>query len=159
MVIVSPTGRILAIDYGERRVGLALSDETGTVAAESLETIDRKNIKAPNTLQQEIGKLAQGYDVAEIVVGLPVNMDGSLGESAQKVIRFARSLEDLTGLPVRTWDERLTSVVARRVQRELGLPLGKRREKGRIDRTAALVLLQNYLNFCASRGAAPTAED
>ena len=153
------TGRILAVDYGERRVGLALSDETGIVAAESLETIDRKNIKAPNTLEQEIDRVAVSYKVAEIVVGLPVNMDGSLGEAAQKVIQFARGLGTLTGLPVRTWDERLTSVVAQRVQRELGLPLGKRREKGRIDRTAAMVLLQNYLNFCTSRGDTPTAED
>ena len=152
-------GRILAIDYGERRVGLALSDETGVVAAESLETIDRKNIKAPNTLEQEIDRIAQGYNMAEIVVGLPVNMDGSLGGAAQKVIQFAQGLGTLTGLPVRTWDERLTSVVAHRVQRELGLPLGKRREKGRIDRTAAMVLLQNYLNFCTNRRDIPTAED
>jgi putative Holliday junction resolvase len=159
VVVVFPMGRILAIDYGERRVGLALSDETGVVAAEPLETIDRKNIKAPNTLEQEIGRVADSYNVAEIVVGLPLNMDGSLGESAQKVIGFARSLGSLTGLPVRTWDERLTSVVARRVQRELNLPLGKRREKGRIDRTAAMVLLQNYLNFRTIRGGAATGED
>lgn len=152
-------GRILAIDYGERRVGLALSDETGVVASESLETIDRKNIKAGNTLEQEIVRVAEGYNVAEIVVGLPVNMDGSLGESAQKVLQFAQGLGSLTGLPVRTWDERLTSVVAQRIQRELNLPLGKRREKGRIDRTAATLLLQNYLNFRASRGGAATRED
>ena len=152
-------GRILAVDYGERRVGLALSDETGIVAAEPLETIDRKNIKAPNTLQQEIGRVAEQFNVAEIVVGLPVNMDGSLGESAQTVLQFTSSLGDSTGLPVRTWDERLTSVVAHRVQRELNLPLGKRRQKGRIDRTAALVLLQNYLNFRNSRGATETEKD
>lgn len=152
-------GRIMAVDYGERRVGLALSDETGIVAAESPETIDRKNIKAPNTLQQEIGRVAEQFSVAEIVVGLPVNMDGSLGESAQTVLQFTSSLQDSTGLPVNTWDERLTSVVAQRVQRELNLPLGKRRQKGRIDRTAALVLLQNYLNFRNSRGAAQTEKD
>lgn len=151
--------RILAIDYGERRVGLALSDETGIVAAKPLETIDRKDIKAPNTLEQEIGRVADSYNVAEIVVGLPMNMDGSLGESAQKVLQFVQSLGSLTGLPVRTWDERLTSVVARRVQRELNLPLGKRREKGRIDRTAAMLLLQNYLNFRTSRGETATGED
>ena len=157
-VVVFPMGRILAIDYGERRVGMALSDETGIVAAKPLETIDRKDIKAPNTLEQEIGRVADSYNVAEIVVGLPVNMDGSLGESAQKVIKFVQSLGSLTGLPVRTWDERLTSVVARRVQRELNLPRGKRREKGRIDRTAAMLLLQNYLNFRTSRGEAATGE-
>jgi putative Holliday junction resolvase len=85
------------------------------------------------------------------VVGLPVNMDGSLGESAQKALQFADSLGRGTGLTIRTWDERLTTIVARRVQRELNLPLKKRREKGRLDRTSALVLLQNYLDY-RSRG-------
>jgi len=128
------------------------------VAAEALETIDRNNIKAPDTLEQEIGRVAHSHNVIEIVVGLPVNMDGSLGESANKAIQFARNLGTQTGLPVRTWDERLTSVVARRVQRELNIPRSKRREKGRVDRAAALVLLQNYLNFRTNQGRNPTGE-
>ena len=62
-------GRILAVDYGERRVGLALSDENGIVASTALETIDRKKIKAPASLEQQIGQTVSGYDVSEIVVG------------------------------------------------------------------------------------------
>ncbi|MFH1071109.1 MAG: Holliday junction resolvase RuvX [Candidatus Glassbacteria bacterium] len=139
--------RILAVDYGERRVGLALSDETGSVAAQALPTVDRRAIRPPGTLEQEIGRLADGREVSEIVVGLPVNMDGSHGEAAERVARFAGNLARITGLPVHTWDERLTTVVAKRVQVELNLPRGKRRQKDRLDRTAALLLLQNYLEF------------
>jgi len=142
-------GRILAVDYGERRVGLALSDETKAVAAEALETIDREKLPRQTTLEEVIGHLAQTKNVDEVVVGLPLNMNGSWGESARKALEFAESLERSTGLAVCTWDERLTSVVARRVQRELDLPLKKRRQKDRVDRAAALVLLQNYLNYRA----------
>jgi putative Holliday junction resolvase len=79
-------------------------------------------------------------------------MDGSAGESAQKALRFAESLRQVTGLPVNTWDERLTTVAARRSQLELNLPLKKRRDKKRLDRAAALILLQNYLNYRRSCG-------
>ncbi|HUU29939.1 MAG TPA: Holliday junction resolvase RuvX [archaeon] len=144
-------GRILAIDYGERRVGLALSDETGFVAARVLETIDRQKIPG-GSLEEEISRITEEHSVVEVVVGLPLNMDGSAGESAQKVIRFAESLGRRTGLPVRTWDERLTTVAARRVHLELNLPLKKRRDKKRLDRTAALILLQNYLNYRSLSG-------
>jgi putative Holliday junction resolvase len=145
-------GRILAIDYGEKRIGLALSDEERLVAAEALETIERHGRDSAGRLEEEIKSLTEKYNVIEIVVGLPLNMDGSAGESAQKVLLFAESLGHVTGLPVSTWDERLTTVAARRSQLELNLPLKKRRDKKRIDRAAALILLQNYLNYRKSCG-------
>ena len=150
--------RILAVDFGERRVGLALSDESGILAARPLETLDRKNIRPPNTLEEKIGSIAASHNVSEIVVGLPVNMNGSLGESARRVLSFTESLGCITGLPVKTWDERLTTVVAQRVQIELNIPRKKRREKGRLDSTSAILLLQNYLNFRA-RGQTPDSRE
>ncbi|MEA1997484.1 MAG: Holliday junction resolvase RuvX, partial [Gemmatimonadota bacterium] len=96
---------------------------------------------------KEICSLVGKYSVVEVVVGLPLNMDGSAGEAARRAVLFAESLSRLTGLPVHTWDERLTTVAARRVQHELNVPLKKRRDKKRLDRTAALILLQNYLNY------------
>ena len=140
-------GRILAVDYGERRLGLALSDESEIVAAQTLPTIDRREIAPPDSAESRIGALAESWSVSEIVVGLPVNMDGSHGEAAQRAAHFAASLAELTGLPVHTWDERLTTVVAKKVQAELNLPRRKRQQKERLDRTAALLLLQNYLDF------------
>ena len=139
--------RILAVDYGERRVGLALSDERAIIASAPLPTIDRKSLKGPAALEREIARLVVEHEVGEMVVGLPVNMDGSHGEAAQKAEQFARDLETVTGLKVATWDERLTTVVARRVQVELNLPRAKRQDKSRLDRTAALLLLQNYLDY------------
>ena len=137
--------RIMGIDYGERRIGVATSDESGSMATNPLPTIDRKQVKGG--IEQAVAKLATEWEVAEIVVGLPVNMDGSHGPAAENASAFAEKLAEVSGLPVHTWDERLTTVAAQRVQVDLGLPRGKRREKGRLDRTAALLLLQNYLDF------------
>ncbi len=142
-------GRILAVDYGERRVGLAFSDESALVASGSLETIDRRALPTGETLEQRLAALAREHGVSEVVVGLPLNMDGSAGESAQRVLEFVARLEELTRLRVATWDERLTTVAAQRAHLELALPLKARRDKGRLDRTAAIILLQNYLSYRA----------
>lgn len=139
--------RIMGIDYGERRIGVAVSDPTGRLAANALDTLDRRQLKG--SAEQALAALAEEWEAAEIVVGLPVNMDGSHGPAANNAVEFSARLADTSGLPVHTWDERLTSVAALRVQTELGLPRGKRREKGRVDRTAALLLLQNYLDWRA----------
>ncbi|MBW7997235.1 MAG: Holliday junction resolvase RuvX [Candidatus Glassbacteria bacterium] len=138
-------GRIMGVDYGERRLGLAVSDPSGRLAANALPTLDRRKLKGGP--EEAVARLAEEWEVEEIVVGLPVNMDGSQGPAARKVEEFAARLAGLSGLPVSTWDERLTTVVAQRVQADLNLPRAKRREKGRLDRTAALLLLQNYLDF------------
>ena len=145
-------GRIMAVDYGERRIGLAVSDLTATLAANPLPTLDSKAVKgAP---EEEVARLAEEWEVAEIVVGLPLNMDGSHGPMADAASEFADKLAACSGLKVTSWDERLTSVVAQRVQAELNIPRGKRKQKGRLDRTAALLLLQNYLDGRSGRGSA-----
>ena len=140
-------GRILAIDYGERRVGLALSDERSVVASDTVETIDRRSLARGRTLEGEIAQVVSDYGVKEVVLGLPLNMDGTQGDSALKVLEFAEKLKAILGLPVHTWDERLTSVAAGRTRNELNLPLRKRRDKGRVDSLAAIILLQNYLVY------------
>ena len=138
-------GRIMGVDHGERRLGLAVSDESGRLAVNALTTLDRRKLKGGP--EEAVARLAAEWEVEEIVVGLPVNMDGSHGPAAEKAVEFAEKLAETSGLPVSTWDERLTTVVAQRVQADLNLPRAKRREKGRLDRTAALLLLQNYLDF------------
>lgn len=146
-------GRIMAVDYGERRIGLAVSDMSAVLAANPLPTLDRKALKgAP---EDEVARLAAEWEVEELVVGLPLNMDGSHGPAAEAAGEFAARLAETSGLSVKSWDERLTTVVAKRVQVELNIPRGKRRQKGRLDRTAALLLLQNYLDYRATQGSAP----
>lgn len=152
-------GRIVAVDYGERRVGLAMSDETATVASSRLDTIDRRALPRGRSLEQEIAALVREHEAVEVVVGLPVNMDGSRGEAARKVLAFVEALRAVTTVKVSTWDERLTSVAAQRVRVELELPLKKRRDKGRVDSLAAVILLQNYLAWRAGGAERPDAEE
>ncbi len=146
-------GRIMGVDYGERRIGLAVSDISAILAANPLPTLDRKAVKGP--AEDEVARLAEEWEVEEFVVGMPLNMDGSHGPAADAAAEFGARLAETSGLPVNSWDERLTTVVAQRVQVELNLPRGKRRQKGRLDRTAALLLLQNYLDYRARNAPRP----
>lgn len=143
-------GRILAVDYGERRVGLAVSDPAGLIA-QGLETIE---VMSTGETLASIVELAESEQVREIILGLPVNMDGTKGEMAVKVEAFADQLRGRVSCEVRTWDERLTSVSAQRAMHEMGV--GTRGNKGGLDRIAATLLLQNYLDY--RRGAADETE-
>lgn len=134
-------GRVLSIDFGERRVGLAMSDPTGLIA-HGLKTIDTKSIS--ETLEL-ITTIVDAEQIFEIVLGLPVNMDGTTGEMAAKVENFASQLRERVSCNIRTWDERLTSIAARRTMNEIGMEI--RGNKGSLDRIAATLLLQNYLEF------------
>ncbi len=137
----SLAGRVLAVDYGERRVGLALSDPTGLIA-QGLETM---HTAGTGKTLASIVDIVEEQQVREIILGLPVNMDGTAGEMAGKVEELADRLRKKVSCDVRTWDERLTSVSARRAMHEMG---GATREgKGGLDRIAATLLLQNYLDF------------
>ncbi|MEK7865332.1 MAG: Holliday junction resolvase RuvX, partial [Planctomycetota bacterium] len=104
-------GRVLGIDYGEKRIGLAVSDELGLIA-HGLPIVEWGTL--PSVLAA-IAKAASDRGVVEVVIGLPRNMDGTLGPKAEQVERFARLLRDRLKLPVVTWDERLTTVQARRL--------------------------------------------
>ena len=144
-----PVGRVLAVDYGERRVGLALSDPAGLIAQglDTLQTADTVESLA------SIVVIVEEQQVREIILGLPVHMDGTAGEMAGKVEALADELRKKVSCDVRTWDERLTSVSARRTMHEMGSTA--RGNKGSLDRIAATLLLQNYLDFRRGKATEP----
>lgn len=142
-------GRVLAVDYGERRVGLALSDPAGLIA-QGLDTI-----QTADTVESlaSIVDIVEEQQVREIILGLPIHMDGAAGEMAGKVEAMADELRKKVSCDVRTWDERLTSVSARRAIHEMGSTV--RGNKGSLDRIAATLLLQNYLDFRRGKATEP----
>lgn len=133
-------GRILGIDYGGRRVGLAVSDPLG-ITAQGIETIHRTSDEG---LLAQLGELIDEYGVEKIVVGLPLSLDGTCGEKAQEVTRFIERLKTRLRLPVVAWDERMTTSAAYRTMHEMGRKA--KRAKGKLDRIAAALILQNYLD-------------
>ena len=144
-----PAGRVLAVDYGERRVGLALSDPAGLIA-QGLDTLQTADVVESLA---SIVDIVEEQQVREIILGLPVHMDGTAGEMAGKVEALADELRKKVSCDVRTWDERLTSVSARRAMHEMGSTA--RGEKGSLDRIAATLLLQNYLDFRRGKATEP----
>lgn len=131
------------MDYGERRVGLALSDPAAIIAS-PLPTLKRRKGKRPPVAP--IARLADEHQVESIVVGLPLTLEGEESDWTREVRDFAAALAERTGLPVALQDERFTSVEAERAVRSIGLPKKKREEKGRIDAAAAMLILQAHLD-------------
>jgi putative Holliday junction resolvase len=131
--------RILAIDYGTRRMGIAISDEL-QVIAQPLEYIPAEPF---NQFLERLKQLIREKEVSLILVGLPRNMDGSYGPAALKVQEFVAVLKDAIAAPIKTWDERLTSAQANRFLLQTGMRRDKRKQK--VDQTAAAILLQSYL--------------
>jgi len=132
--------RILALDLGKKRIGLAISDPLG-ITAQGLPNINRTNKRSDLAALQQI---VRDRDVGRFLMGNPINMRGSEGRQSQWVREFAAALEAHTGLPVQLWDERLTSVEAGRVLRESGISIEKR--AAAVDRLSAVILLQSYLD-------------
>jgi putative Holliday junction resolvase len=132
-------GRILALDYGRRRIGLALSDELH-LTAQPLATLQRTNRR--NDIRR-LRELARKHAVGRIVVGHPVRLDGSPGEMAEEVERFAARLGKELGLPVELVDERLSSWEAGQVRAER--PSASRKGRASLDAVAAAVILRDYL--------------
>lgn len=139
--------RIVAIDYGLARLGLALSDETKLIAS-SLQTLQAEKTaeKTAHKLCKELQghAVANHYEIEEIVIGMPLMMNGSKGMLADEVIHFVSLLKKLFDIPINTWDERLSSVQADRALRE-GSFSRKRRAK-LVDAVTATILLQSYLD-------------
>ncbi len=131
--------RILAIDYGEVRIGLAISDPLGMFAS-GLGSVESRNVF------EELEKLFATYPVGRIIVGMPLTLRGEAGGSAEKTGAFIEALRKRTEIPVVAIDERFTSVMAANTIREMGIGKKKReREKGKLDELSAVHLLQGYL--------------
>ena len=137
----------MAVDAGEVRIGVALSDETGTLAS-GLVTL---RSVGPRKDAQALAALAREHDVGEIVVGLPLRLDGSLGSQAEKVLAFVERLRRVVRVPVVTRDERLTSVEAD--ERLAAAGVKRRDRKARLDQAAAALLLQEHLDERKAAGA------
>ncbi|HAL47104.1 MAG: Holliday junction resolvase RuvX [SAR202 cluster bacterium] len=133
--------RIMALDVGDRRIGVALSDPTGLLATPH-SAVDRKYAK-PSDID-EIAGIARENDVEAIIVGLPRSLSGRLGDQAKLVTTFVSELSTRIDLPVSTVDERYTTVQAERMLRESGRQPS--RDRGRVDASAAAVMLQAYLD-------------
>jgi putative Holliday junction resolvase len=135
------SGRILALDVGKKRIGLAVSDEMGWTA-QGLDTLERTRIRDDLTRLKE---LAEQWNIETLLVGEPLHMSGETSRQSQYTREFAERLKEHLSLPVIFWDERLTSVEAERVLRETGASLEKRKQS--IDRLAAVLLLESYLEY------------
>ncbi len=141
-----PPGRILALDVGKRRIGIAVSDPLG-ITAQGLQTLERVN---PRRDYAALAILAREHGVSLILVGNPIGMSGREGRQAEYVRRFAEGLAERIGLPVKMWDERLTTAEASRVLRESGIGIEKRARA--VDRLSAVLILQNYLDTLGAAG-------
>src|SRR5690606_12237930 len=135
--------RILGIDFGERRIGLAISDPTATLA-QPLPPIVRRRGKRPPAAQ--VARIALEHEVEEIVVGLPLTPEGEENDWTREVRRFGETIGERTGLPVVYVDERFTSARAERAIRALGLRKRDREQKDRVDTAAAMLILQSHLD-------------
>ena len=137
--------RILALDPGTRRIGVALSDPSATIAT-PLETI---TAVGGRRAVEQVAALCRRHDVALVVVGWPRNMDGSRGPAAERAEAFAARLRETVPVPVELWDERLSTVAAERTLIEAGARRERRRETR--DRVAASLILQGYLDARRTR--------
>ena len=140
--------RILGLDYGSKTVGVAVSDPLG-FTAQGVEIIRRKSENKMRQTLARIEELIAQYQVEEIVLGLPKNMNNTLGDRAEKSLELKETLERRTCLPVVMWDERLTTVSANRVLMETGVRRENRKEH--VDEIAAVFILQGYLDYLANK--------
>lgn len=138
--------RIMGLDFGAKTVGVAISDPM-LITAQGIEIIRRKD---ENKLRQTLARIEElilEYQVGEIVLGLPKNMNDTLGDRAELTLEFKDKLERRTGLPVQMWDERLTTVAADKAMMEAGIRRENRKEH--VDKIAAVFILQGFLDFRA----------
>jgi len=132
--------RILGLDIGSKRIGAAVSDELG-ITARGLLTIERKS---DEEVSRRLKDIISSEEIKEIVVGLPVNMNGSRGPQAKAAADFADKIKKIYGLPVKLWDERMSTMEAERIL--IAADISRSGRKKKIDKLAAQVILQSYLN-------------
>lgn len=140
--------RIMGLDYGSKTVGVAVSDAL-LLTAQNIETICREQENKLRRTLARIQELCLEYEVEEIVLGFPKNMNNTTGDRAEKSLEFAEMLKKRTGLPVVMWDERLTTVAAEQVLMESSVRREHRKEY--VDQIAASMILQGYLDYRKNR--------
>lgn len=145
--------RIMAIDYGDARTGVALSDAAGFLAGRTFLIKSRKE----DVVLEELTALARREGAQELVMGYPRNMDGTLGPRAEKYAAFAQRLKEATGLPVQLWDERRTTVDAHRILGDHGIRAKNRKDK--VDAVAAALILEGYLDWKRLQAQRPKKEE
>ncbi len=133
--------RIMGLDVGAKTIGVAVSDPLGCIA-QGIKTIIRGGSELEDI--KNIKELIRQYDIELIVVGLPRNMNGTLGEQGNKIIKFVEKLRDNLNIHIETWDERLTTAAAEKIL--LSADVSRARRKKVIDKLAAVIILQNYLD-------------
>ncbi|MCH5263331.1 MAG: Holliday junction resolvase RuvX [Lachnospiraceae bacterium] len=136
--------RIMGLDYGSKTVGVAISDPL-LITAQGIEIIRRKDENKLRRTLARIEELIVEYEVSEIVLGLPKNMNDTIGDRAKLSLEFQEKLERRTGLPVTMWDERLTTVAAKQAMIEAGIRREERKDY--VDKIAAVFILQGYLDY------------
>ncbi len=139
----NPELRIMGLDFGSKTVGVAVSDPL-LITAQGIETIERKEENKLRRTLARIEELIEAYHVEEIVLGLPLNMNGTQGPRAEATLAFKDKLERRTGRSVHTWDERLTTVAAEKAMMETGIRRENRKEYS--DEMAAVLILQGFLD-------------
>jgi len=142
----NPRHRVLGMDVGARRIGLAVSDPLG-ITAQGIETLERRNKRTDFAILERVIKR---YEVGEIVVGYPLRMSGSTGSQSEKMAAFAEELRRKFALPVHLWDERLTTAEAHRVLDQTEMSTRRRSEV--IDQMAAVLILQSFLEARSHHG-------
>lgn len=142
--------RIMGLDFGSKTVGVAISDPL-LITAQGITTIHRKGENKLRQTLAQIETLISEYEVEEIVLGNPKHMNAEEGDRSQLAAEFKEMLERRTGLPVRMWDERLTTVAAERTLMEANVRREHRKEY--VDKIAAVLILQGYLDYRAMGGA------
>jgi putative Holliday junction resolvase len=132
--------RIMGLDIGSRKIGVAISDELG-VTAQGLKSIE---IKSKDNAFEELVDIIKNFKIDKIVIGLPKNMDGSIGRQAEKVLKWIEEFKSKINLPIETWDERLSTVEASKLL--IKADLSRKKRKHVIDKLAAVLILQGYID-------------
>ena len=142
----------MALDYGRRRIGVAVTDPTRTIAVPRGVIERPKPTAAAAALPAPLVRLVKEVAPAAVLVGIPLSMDGTAGAMAEEARLFARTLAERTGVSIIEWDERLSTARAEREIDAMQLPRGKRRRRGRTDEVAAALMLSAYLRGTAAAG-------
>lgn len=138
--------RLMGLDIGTHKIGIAISDELG-ITSQGLKSLD---IKSKEATFKELFEIIENFKIGKVIIGLPKNMNGTLGKQAEKVLKWIEEFKSRVSLPIETWDERLSTVEASKIL--LKADISRRKRKKVIDKLAATLILQGYMDSCRNKG-------